>query len=57
MSQFKSEFLNVLSERGFVHQISDAEALDAAAAKGPISGYIDLSPRLRASMPVRWCRS
>ena len=40
MSQFKSEFLNVLSERGFVHQISDAEALDAAAAKGPISGYI-----------------
>lgn len=40
MSQFKSEFLNVLSERGFVHQISDAEGLDAAAAKGPISGYI-----------------
>ena len=25
MSQFKSDFLNVLSERGFIHQISDPE--------------------------------
>ena len=40
MSKFKSEFLNVLSERGFVHQISDAEALDAAALAGPITAYI-----------------
>ena len=40
MTKYKSEFLTVLSERGFVHQISDAEGLDAAAAKGPISGYI-----------------
>ena len=40
MSKFKSEFLNILSARGFVHQISDAEALDAAAAAAPITGYI-----------------
>ncbi|HRX37744.1 MAG TPA: tyrosine--tRNA ligase [Aestuariivirga sp.] len=40
MSQFKSDFLNVLSERGFVHQISDPEGLDAAAKAGPITGYI-----------------
>src|SRR5260221_4425442 len=40
MSKFKSDFLNILSERGFVHQISDAEALDAAAVAGPITGYI-----------------
>jgi len=40
MSAYKSDFLQVLSERGFVHQISDAEGLDAAAAKGPIAGYI-----------------
>jgi tyrosyl-tRNA synthetase len=40
MSQFKSDFLNILSERGFVHQISDAEALDAAARAGTITGYI-----------------
>lgn len=40
MSKFKSDFLNVLSERGFIHQISDPEGLDAAAVAGPISGYI-----------------
>ncbi len=40
MSKFKSDFLNVLSERGFIHQISDAEALDQAALKGSISAYI-----------------
>ena len=40
MSTFRSEFLQALSERGFVHQISDAEGLDAACAKGPITGYI-----------------
>jgi tyrosyl-tRNA synthetase len=40
MTAFKSEFLRVLSERGFIHQISDPEGLDAAAMKGPITGYI-----------------
>ena len=40
MSQFKSDFLNILSERGFIHQISDPEALDAAAKAGSITGYI-----------------
>jgi tyrosyl-tRNA synthetase len=40
MSQFKSDFLNILSERGFIHQISDPEALDAQAKAGPITGYI-----------------
>ncbi|SON56503.1 Tyrosine-tRNA ligase [Hartmannibacter diazotrophicus] len=44
MSAFKSDFLNVLSERGFVHQISDPEGLDAAAVKGPITGYIGFDP-------------
>ncbi|WP_309085417.1 tyrosine--tRNA ligase [Chelativorans sp.] len=40
MPQFKSDFLRVLSERGFIHQISDPEGLDAAAMKGPITGYV-----------------
>lgn len=40
MTSFKSDLLRVLSERGYVHQISDPEGLDAAAAKGPISAYI-----------------
>jgi tyrosyl-tRNA synthetase len=40
MPKFKSDFLNVLSERGFVHQLSDAEALDALAAKGKLVAYV-----------------
>jgi tyrosyl-tRNA synthetase len=40
MTAFKSDLLRVLSERGYVHQISDPEGLDAAALKGPISAYI-----------------
>ncbi|KPF67119.1 tyrosyl-tRNA synthetase [Bosea sp. AAP35] len=40
MTAFKSDFLQTLSQRGFIHQISDPEGLDAAAVKGPISAYI-----------------
>jgi tyrosyl-tRNA synthetase len=40
MTSFKSDLLRILSERGYVHQISDPEGLDAAAVKGPISAYI-----------------
>jgi tyrosyl-tRNA synthetase len=40
MSAYKSEFLNILAERGFIHQVSEPEALDAAAKAGPIAGYI-----------------
>src|SRR5437868_2725743 len=39
-AKFKSDFLNVLDQRGFIHQISDPEGLDAAAAKGQICGYV-----------------
>ena len=40
MSTFKSDFLNVLQSRGFIHQVSEPEALDTLAAKGLITGYI-----------------
>ena len=40
MAKFKSDFLNVLDERELIHQISDPEGLDAAALKGPITGYV-----------------
>ena len=40
MSRYKSDFLRVLDERGFIHQISDPEGLDALALKGPITGYV-----------------
>jgi tyrosyl-tRNA synthetase len=39
-AKYKSDFLNVLDQRGFIHQISDPEGLDALAAKGPITGYV-----------------
>ncbi|MBN9344677.1 MAG: tyrosine--tRNA ligase [Devosia sp.] len=39
-ARFKSDFLNVLDQRGFIHQISDPDGLDALAAKGPITGYV-----------------
>jgi tyrosyl-tRNA synthetase len=40
MSGPTSDFLRVLTERGYVHQCTDTAALDALAAKGPITGYI-----------------
>jgi tyrosyl-tRNA synthetase len=40
MAAFKSDLLRTLSERGFIHQISDPEALDKQALAGPITGYI-----------------
>ena len=40
MSTFKSDFLNTLSTRGFIHQCSDPTGLDDLAAKGDIVTYI-----------------
>jgi tyrosyl-tRNA synthetase len=40
MTSFKSDLLRTLSERGFVHQISDPEGLDAQAVAGPVTAYI-----------------
>jgi tyrosyl-tRNA synthetase len=37
---FKSEFLQVLQARGYIHQISHPEELDAAAAGGVVAAYI-----------------
>lgn len=40
MTAFKSDFLNALQERGFIHQCSDFEGLDALAAKGEAIAYV-----------------
>ena len=40
MKTYKSDFLNVLTTRGFVHQISEPEALDGLAHSSTITGYI-----------------
>jgi tyrosyl-tRNA synthetase len=40
MSAFKSDFLNTLSERGFIHQISDEVGLDELFSKEIVTAYI-----------------
>ena len=40
MSTYKSDFLNTLSTRGYIHQCSDATGLDELAAKGDVVTYI-----------------
>jgi tyrosyl-tRNA synthetase len=55
MSEYKSEFLKVLSERGFLHQMSDAEGLDKLCAEGSVTAYIGFdctAPSLHAGSLV-----
>ena len=40
MTQYKSEFLNTLTERGYIHQCSDFGGLDALAAANKAVAYI-----------------
>src|SRR5688572_11409995 len=40
MSAYKSDFLQVLADRGFIHQVSEPDALDEKAKAGTITGYI-----------------
>jgi tyrosyl-tRNA synthetase len=40
MTAFRSDFLNVLQSRGFIHQCSDFEGLDVLAAKGEATAYV-----------------
>ncbi len=40
MSQYRSTLLRLLDERGYIHQATDAEALDALAARQVVPGYI-----------------
>ncbi len=44
MTEFRSDLLNTLSERGYIHQVTDAAALDAAAVQGVVPGYIGFDP-------------
>jgi len=40
MSTYKSDFLNVLAARGFIHQVSEPDVLDALAREKAITAYI-----------------
>src|SRR5437764_2324245 len=40
MTGYRSSLLKLLDERGYIHQLTDAAALDALASKEIIPGYI-----------------
>ncbi|MDC0887178.1 tyrosine--tRNA ligase [Altererythrobacter sp.] len=44
MSEYTSDLLSLLAERGHIHQITDASALDARASKETITGYVGFDP-------------
>jgi tyrosyl-tRNA synthetase len=40
MTEYRSTLLKLLDERGYIHQVTDASALDALAQKQVVPGYI-----------------
>ena len=40
MTEFRSSLLRLLNERGYIHQLTDAEGLDALANREIVTGYI-----------------
>ncbi len=62
MTQHRSEFINTVIDRGFLHQCTDLEALDSLAAEKTITAYIGFdctAPSLHAGsllpiMLLRW---
>ena len=44
MTTFRSDFLRTLDERGFIHQISDADGLDKLLATETVTAYIGFDP-------------
>ncbi|MCA8933063.1 MAG: tyrosine--tRNA ligase [Rhodospirillaceae bacterium] len=64
MSGFRSEFLRTLEARGFIHQCTDFEALDALAAAEPVTVYVGYDAtadslhvgHLVSIMALRWAQ-
>ena len=40
MTNYRSSLLRLLDERGYIHQVTDAAALDALAQKDVVTAYI-----------------
>ena len=40
MTHYQSDLLRLLNDRGYIHQLTDAQALDSLAAKSILPGYI-----------------
>ena len=60
-NKLKSDFLHIAQERGFIHQATDIETLDALMAKQSITGYAGFDPtgeslHVGHLMPIMWLR-
>ncbi|WP_016746047.1 tyrosine--tRNA ligase, partial [Rhizorhabdus wittichii] len=44
MTEYRSDLLRLLDERGYIHQVTDGAALDALALSSVIPGYIGFDP-------------
>jgi tyrosyl-tRNA synthetase len=44
MASYKSDLLNLLEERGHLHQVTDAAALDALARRETVTAYVGFDP-------------
>ncbi|MFA5966184.1 MAG: tyrosine--tRNA ligase [Sphingomonas sp.] len=44
MTEYSSDLLRLLAERGYIHQLTDAAGLDALAGKQVVPGYIGFDP-------------
>ncbi|APL94359.1 tyrosine--tRNA ligase [Sphingobium indicum] len=44
MTSYSSDLLRLLDARGYIHQLTDAEGLDALAARQVVPGYIGFDP-------------
>lgn len=44
MTSYQSDLLRLLDERGYIHQLTDAEGLDALAQRQIVPGYIGFDP-------------
>ncbi|MES2252139.1 MAG: tyrosine--tRNA ligase [Pseudomonadota bacterium] len=58
---FKSDFLNESKARGFIHQCTDLDGLDAALSAGTITAYTGFDPtgpslHVGHLMPIMWLR-
>lgn len=55
MTEYKSEFIGTIVERGFLHQCTDIDGLDDLLSQGPVSAYIGFdctAPSLHAGSLV-----
>jgi len=48
MAEYRSELLRLLSSRGYIHQVTDAEGLDELASRQIVPGYIGFDATARS---------